>query len=245
MSRKKKDKRRSRGRFRRSTRPTAMDHAYREAVREADRALAESEVEIRADNWQEVALDWFTADARDRGELSSYIVSHKSRLGIGWARDLLRLEVFLRAGDHEAIMPHYDRAMTQYPRCALVDTWVAEQIGRQGGDWWRARSMLLYVVEQLPGHARPRYELGFQHYLLGDFPGALAWFDQAVDRLMDAEADFGAQVHYNRGIVRYALDGDRKAAIADVQIALRLRPDYVQAKETLHSLRGKPRWRPW
>jgi hypothetical protein len=136
MSRKKKDKRKSRGRSRRSTRPTAADYAYRKAVREADRALAESQVEIGADNWQEVALDWFTADARDRGELSSYIGSHKSRLGIGWARDLLRLEVFLRAGDHEAIMAHHDRAMTRYPRCALVDTWVAEQIGRQGGDWW-------------------------------------------------------------------------------------------------------------
>ena len=67
MSRKKKDKRKSRGRSRRSTRPTAADYAYRKAVREADRELAESQVEIGADNWPEVALDWFTADARDRG----------------------------------------------------------------------------------------------------------------------------------------------------------------------------------
>ncbi len=52
-------------------------------------------------------------------------------------------------------------------------------------------------------------------------------------------------MHFNRGIVRYALDGDRKAAIADVQTALRLRPDYEQAKETLRGLRGKVRWSPW
>jgi tetratricopeptide (TPR) repeat protein len=245
MSRKKKSRGRSSGRARRSTRQPAADSAYFEAVRQADRVLAENDVEIGAGTWQDLALDWFTADARDRAELAAYIDRHQERLGVGWARDLLRLEVFLRTDDHEAIEAHYDRAMRRYPRCALVDAWSAEPVGRHGGDWWRARSMLLYVVDQLPDHARPRYELGFQHYLLGDFAGALAWFDQAVERLTQDEADFGAQVHLNRGVVHYALDGDRKAAIADIQTALRLRPDYEQAQEALRGLQAKPRWRLW
>jgi hypothetical protein len=49
----------------------------------------------------------------------------------------------------------------------------------------------------------------------------------------------------DRGFFSSHLDGDRKAAIADVQTALRLRPDYEQAQEALRGLQGKPRWRPW
>jgi hypothetical protein len=136
---------------------------YQRAVREVDKVLAENNAEIRADNWQQVALDWFTADERDRNELARYIAAHAGQLGVAWARDLVRLEVFFRANDHTAIITHYDRAMTRYPRCPLVEMWVAEQIGRHGGDWWRARPLLLYAVEQLPDYARPYYELGFMH----------------------------------------------------------------------------------
>jgi tetratricopeptide (TPR) repeat protein len=218
---------------------------YQRAVREVDKVLAENNAEIRADNWQQVALDWFTADERDRNELARYIAAHAGQLGVAWARDLVRLEVFFRANDHTAIITHYDRAMTRYPRCPLVEMWVAEQIGRHGGDWWRARPLLLYAVEQLPDYARPYYELGFMHYLLGDFPGALRWFDQAATRLTDDEAGIGARIFYNRGLVRYAVDGDRATAIADVEAALRLKPDYPQAEEALRGLRGRVRWVPW
>jgi tetratricopeptide (TPR) repeat protein len=244
VSRKRKGKRKSKAKSRR--RPLHPNADYRRAVRKADSVLAESGVEIQADTWQAEALDWFTADDRDRQELARYIAAHEGVLGIPWARDLLRLEVFLRAADHEAILAHYDRAMNRYPRCPLVEMWAAEALARHGADWWRARAMLLYAVEQLTDQARPRYELGFQHYLLGDFAGAIGWFDEAAERLTETEDDIGSRVYYNRGLVRHALTGDKKAAVADVKTALRLDPDYAQAKQTLRALRGRVvRWVPW
>ncbi|MBC8447569.1 MAG: hypothetical protein H8D78_07450 [Chloroflexi bacterium] len=242
-ARKRPRRREARSRERPSPVPRTFD--YRRVIGQADKVLAESDVAVSADNWQPVVLDWFTANERDRNELAHYIAAHEEQLGVTWARDLLRLEVFFRVNDHAAIIAHYDRAMSRYPPAPLVKMWVAEQIGRHGGDWWRARPMLLTVVEQLPAHARPRYELGFLHFLLGDFPGARHWFDEAAARLTDDENDIGAQVFYNRALVRYALDGDREAAIAGVKEALRLNPDYRQARETLRGLRGRERWVPW
>ena len=105
--------------------------------------------------------------------------------------------------------------------------------------------MYQYVVEQVPDHPKSYYELGFMNYLLGDFQGALDWFNQAADRVADDDVEMGARVFYNRGLVRYFLDGDRQTAIADVNEALRRKPDYAQAKEALRGLRGRGRWVSW
>jgi len=105
--------------------------------------------------------------------------------------------------------------------------------------------MYQYALAELPGYVKPRYELGFMSYLLGDFPGALDWFNQAAALVADDDTGLGAQVFLNRGVVRYLLEGDKRAAIADVAEALRRRPDYPQAEETLRGLKGSPRWMPW
>jgi len=122
---------------------------------------------------------------------------------------------------------------------------VADQVYRHAHDFWRARRMYQYALAELPGYVKPRYELGFMSYLLGDFPGALDWFNQAAALVADDDTGLGAQVFLNRGVVRYLLEGDKRAAIADVAEALRRRSDYPQAKETLRGLKGSPRWMPW
>ncbi|MFQ6101499.1 MAG: hypothetical protein ACE5OS_09740 [Anaerolineae bacterium] len=66
---------------------------YRRAVCQADEVLSRNDVEIRPNNWQELALDWFTPDEPERGELARYIGAHEDHLGVPWARELLRLEV--------------------------------------------------------------------------------------------------------------------------------------------------------
>ena len=81
-------------------------------------------------------------------------------------------------------------------------------------------------------------------YLLGDFVGALSWFDQAAECVADDDVEMAARILYNRGIVRYLVEGDKEAAIADVEEALKRKPDYPQAKEALRGLRGKMRWMP-
>jgi len=218
---------------------------YQRNIRQADDILAGEGVEIRPDNWQQLALDWFVPNEPERDQLARYIANHEPELGVLWARELLRLEVFFQAKDHAQIIAHYDRAFARYPRCALVEMWVADQIYRHAGDFWRARQMYRYAVDHLPEHPKPHYELGFMSFLVGDFSGALDCFNQAAERVADDDMEMGARVFYNRGMVRFALDGDREAAITDVQEALRRKPDYPQAKEALRGLRGKIRWVPW
>jgi tetratricopeptide (TPR) repeat protein len=218
---------------------------YRQNIRQADSTLARQGIKIRSDNWQQLALDWFAPNEPERGELARYITDHEPELGLSWARELLRLEVFFRAEDHAQIIAHYDRAFAHYPRCVPVEMWVADQVFRHAGDFWRARQMYRYAVGHLPDHPKPYYELGFMSYLSGDFVGALDWFNQAAERVTDDDVELGARVFYNRSLVRFALDGDREAAIADVQEALRRKPDYPQAKEALRGLRGRVRWVPW
>jgi len=55
----------------------------------------------------------------------------------------------------------------------------------------------------------------------------------------------GARIFYNRGLVRFALGYDKQDTIADVEEALRRKPDYLQAKESLRALKGKATWVPW
>jgi tetratricopeptide (TPR) repeat protein len=218
---------------------------YRQALQDADQVLADEGVELGADTWQEMALEWFTSDERELENLAGYMAAHEGRLGPRWARELLRLGLFAHEEYHEASLTHYQRVMARYPRCAVVELWVATVMAYHSTDWWRTRSMLLYTVEQFPDHARPRYELGFQHHLLGDFAGAVAWFDEAAARLVEDEVDLGAQVYLNRAIAHISNGGDRKTAIAGIKEALRLKPDYVKAQEALHKLGGKVRWTPW
>jgi tetratricopeptide (TPR) repeat protein len=204
-------------------------------------------VEVRSDNWQQICLDRAAGTERDRDELACYIEAYEDRLGVAWAQEMLRQEVFFQVEDHDAIIAHYDKELAGYPRCVLVEMYVAEQIARHGGDWWRARPMLLYAAEHLPGYARPRYELGFMHHLLGDFPGALHWFDQAEALLTDEDFGFQAsRLYYNRGMVYLMQTGDRGAAIANLEQALYHDPTYAQARVNLRMLqRREVNWVSW
>lgn len=225
-------------------RPSASSE-YRQGIRQADEALSHNHIEIRPDNWHELALDWFGPDEPEREELARYIAANEDRLGVPWARELLRLEVFFQAEEYLLIVDHYDRALSRYPRCALVEMWVADQVFRHAADFWCARRMYRYAIDTLPDHPKPYYELGFMSYLLGDYGGALDCFNQAAERVSDDDVEMGARIFCNRGIVRYFLDGDKAAAIADVKKALKRMPNYPQAKEALRGLRGKIRWTPW
>jgi tetratricopeptide (TPR) repeat protein len=209
--------------------------------------MARNGIEVRPDNWQEIVLKWAAGTARDRQALAGYIEAHGIELGVAWARAMLRLEVFFQAEDHLAIVYHYDRALADYARCALVEMYVGAEIARHGADWWRARPLFLYAVERLPGYARPRYELGFLHHLLGDLAGALRWFDEAEALLHEEDQGFeAARLYYNRGMVRLMHTGDRDAAVADLAQAVGHDPAYGQARVTLDALRrGEVRWLPW
>lgn len=231
---------------RKSRRPLAApSSAYQRAIRQADEVLSRNGVDVRPDNWQQLALEWFAPHEPDRSELARSIAAHHDRLGPRWGKDVLRLEVFFQNNDYKAVIAHYDHAFSPYPRCALIEMWVADRVYRQGGDLWRARQMYRHALDELPNQAKPRYEMGFISYLLGDFPGALEWFNQAAALVADDDIQLGSRIFYNRGLMRYLLEGDKWAAIADMEEALRLRPDYPQALEALRGLRGTPRWVPW
>jgi tetratricopeptide (TPR) repeat protein len=220
---------------------------YRQHTREADKVLAANQVEIRSDNWRQLALDWFAPHEPDRTELTRYIAAHADRLGVTWAHDVLRLQIYLQAQDHHQIVEHYDRTLRAYPRCALFEMWVAGYIMRTSGDFWRARQMYLNAAEELSAYAKPHYELGFMNYLLGDFSGAVEQFNRAVALVAGDDAELGSRIYYNRGLVRLALQGAsaKAAVIADVKEALRRDPNYPQSQNTLRALQGKVRWTPW
>jgi tetratricopeptide (TPR) repeat protein len=247
MSRKPR-KRKGRRRARSAQRPSAAQPSsvYRRSLRQADEVLAQEGVQIRPDNWDQLALEWFASDEPERSELTKYMAAHARRLGVPWARELLRLNVFIHGGDDPQTMAHYDRAFGRYPRCALLEMWVADAVFRYAGDFWRARQMYLYAAEQIPDHFKPCQELGFLSYLVGDFPGALTWYQQAAERVGDDEPEMGARILYNRGLMRYIVEGDKKAAVADLKEALKRFPDYPEARYALRRLRGKAmRWVPW
>jgi tetratricopeptide (TPR) repeat protein len=220
---------------------------YMQKVSRADIALAQNGVEIRDDNWQEVALSWFVPKEPERTMLARYISEHEDELGVAWARELLRMEIYFQVDDYEQIIEHYDRAFPRYPRCALLDMWVADQVFRYAGDFWRARRMYHYAIEHLPEHPKPYYELGYMGYLLGDFRGALDWFNLAAERVTDAYDEVAARIFYNRGLVSYFLHHDKEATMADMKEALQHKRDYPQAREVLRGLRSRRemRWVPW
>jgi tetratricopeptide (TPR) repeat protein len=245
----KRSKRRKRGRGgRRGPRATSAGAAaeYRRGIREADTVLADEGIEIGAGNWRELALDWLAPEEPDRGELARYIATYEPQLGVRWAREILRFQVFFVVEEYQQAIDHYDRALSRYAPCALVDLLVGGALLRYGGDLWRAREMLRSIPSQLLQRPDPPFELGFLHYLLGDFSGALDWYNQAAARLDDdTDPDVAAPVFYNRAVVRYSLDRDREAAISDLEEALHRRSEYPQAQRLLRELGGRRRWWPW
>lgn len=246
---------------RKSHPPATAKSGYQQWISEADEIIAkhvvsaanpksaetsgEQSESIRSDNWKQLALDWFAPDEPDRSALARYITTHENRLGVAWAREIMRMQIFLEAQDYLAVVEHYDGAFRSYPRCALVEVWVAGHILRNIGDFWRAREMCANAAVELPNHAKPFYELGFMNYLLGDFVGALEQYDRAAILVAADDVEGGARIFYNRGLVRFALRYDKQDAIADVEEALRRKPDYPQAKESLRALKDKARWVPW
>ena len=160
--------------------PSRPSSPYRRNVRQADELLAQNGVnEIGDDNWQALVLEWCVAAEPDRDTMDRFIARHEEKLGAGWAREMLRLEVFFQVEGYEQVIEHHERALSRYPRCALVELWVADQLFRCAGDFWRARPMYRYAIERLPEHPKPYYEMGYMGYVLGDFPGAFDWFDRA------------------------------------------------------------------
>jgi tetratricopeptide (TPR) repeat protein len=220
---------------------------YVQKVRRADETLAQQSIDIQEDNWQALVLEWYTPEEPERSMMARYIAEHEDKLGADWAREILRLEVYFQVQDHEQTIEHHKRTFPRYPRCALVEMWVADQVFRHKGDFWRARPLYQYAIAHLPEHPKPYYEMGYMSYLLGDFDSAFRWFDQAAERLSDAHGEIAARVFYNRGIVRYFLGSDTETVIADMKEALRYKRDYVQAKQILRGLRSRRevRFVPW
>jgi tetratricopeptide (TPR) repeat protein len=233
-----------RKRRQRPRRPSASSE-YRQRIRQADETMALNRIDVRPDNWQEVALDCFAPHEPERGELARYVAANEKRLGVSWAREIVRLTLFFQVEDHVHIIKHYDLALSRYPRCALVEMWVADQIFRRAADFWRARPMYHYAIRTMPDLPKPYYELGFMNYLLGDYGGALDYFDRAAERATGDDAEMEARIFFNRGIVRYLVDDDKTAAIADLKEALKRNPDYPQARETLRDLQNETRWALW
>jgi tetratricopeptide (TPR) repeat protein len=229
---------------RRSSRRPAPTPDYEDDIRRADEILSENDLEPRDDNWKALVIEVVADSSPERSQLSAYILEHENTLGATWAREVLRLEVFLRAQAHEQIIAHYDYALSRYPRCAVVDLWVASYIFRHQGDFWRARSMYRYVQEKIPQHPRTYYEIGFMHHLLGDLPGALREFNRAAERMSGYGDELAARVLYNRAVIRYALEGEKDDAIADLERALEHQPDYHPAQAMLRDLQGRW-WLPW
>lgn len=111
------------------------ESGYAQALRQADEIIAKNGAEIRPDNWQQLALEWFAPREPDQSELARYMAAYQERLGVKWAREILRMEIFLQVQDYAAVVEHYDRAFRSFPRCALVDVWVAGFILRHNGDF--------------------------------------------------------------------------------------------------------------
>lgn len=229
---------------RHSHHPTLSTSEYKDGVRQADEILRENDLIPPDENWQETVLHWFVTEDIERKALAAYMTEHQEALGAAWAREMLRMEIFFQVDDHVIIVAHYDRTLSQYPRCIVLDMWVADHIFRHQGDFWRARPMYQDVQEHLPQHPKPYYELGFMNHLLGDLPSALEQFNRAAERIDGYNDELAARVFYNRGVTRYALEKDRKGAIADLKKALEYKPNYPQAKKLLRGLSIRSRL-PW
>jgi tetratricopeptide (TPR) repeat protein len=215
---------------------------------QADAVLARNNIVPLPTNWRALVLDWFPADEQAREAMARYIDAHEAELGFDWAREMLRLELFFQAQDDIQVVEHYHRALAGYPPCPYLELEVAGPMIRYGGDLWTARVLLWNAIEHFPNRPKPYYDMGYLSHLLGDVPGALEWYNRGISLVPKDEGEMAARLRYNRSIVRYHLDGDRDAAIADLERALELYPDYLQARQVLGAFQdksGEVRLLPW
>jgi hypothetical protein len=96
--------------------PRTPGTGYRQDIQQADEVIAKTGAEIRPDNWQELAVEWFARQEPDRSEFTRFIAGHQDRLGVAWARDILRMQAFFEAGASRQIVEHCEHAYRAYPR---------------------------------------------------------------------------------------------------------------------------------
>jgi tetratricopeptide (TPR) repeat protein len=207
---------------------------------QADALLARNDIVPLLTNWRALVLDWFPADEQARKAMTRYMDAHEAELGFAWAREMLRMECFFQAQDDIQVVEHYDRALADYPPCPYLELEVSGPMIRYGGDLWTARVLLWNALEHFPDRPQPYYDMGYLSHLLGDVPGALEWYNRGVSPVTDEEPEVTARLLYNRSIVRYHLDGDQDAAVADLEWATDMYPDYPQTRQTLDAFRGEP-----
>jgi hypothetical protein len=53
--------------------PLTPAAGYRQAIQKADEVIAQTGAEIRSDNWQQLALEWFASREPERSEFARFI----------------------------------------------------------------------------------------------------------------------------------------------------------------------------
>ncbi len=186
----------------------------------------------------------------NQGDLSPV---EAARLSIATAQELVKVGL-----DSEAVV-QYERAREADP----TQTWISrelavlyERIGRTS----RARDEYLAALREFPRDAKLMNDYGYFNYSQGNFAEAEAWLTKAkdTDPFLDkawinlglTQAEQGhykealksfeqvlpeANAHSNLGVV-LTTQGKYAEARSALKEALRLDPDLVEAKETLHWL---------
>ena len=79
----------------RSGSPPASE--YEDSIRKTDEILSEGDLEPSDDRWRDLVIENFAVRASEQLQLMEYTLDHDNVLGPEWAREMLRLEVFLQA----------------------------------------------------------------------------------------------------------------------------------------------------
>jgi tetratricopeptide (TPR) repeat protein len=138
----------------------------------------------------------------------------------------LLTEEELEAGNFGRAVELSEEAISLFPDQASVYYWLCSHAYTAIGDFTSAVEMLNELLARWPDDDAAYYQRGLLLDRQGDLKGAVSDYSQAICIAPTAVA------LNNRGVARYKL-GEIAAAIADLEAALKIQPDYHTARDNL------------
>ena len=174
--------------------------------------------------------------------LQAYVAEHEAMLGPDWVAMVWLFLEGDQQGNTAQVLKLYGRLQEETPPCVVLEAQLGNHLMLEIGDQHKARYHMQRAVELRPDYLIGWYHLGLLWQQLGIFSEAAAAWEQALSLEITSEEarEFAARASFNRGVLLYMLEKDRRTSLRYIGRALELMPDYPEARRIQEILQRIP-----
>jgi len=200
----------------------------------------EQDAKLTNENYLEVILNELKQPPSLLDYFKNYVKTHEKVIDPEWGRVMLS---FIRA--HKEKNPpdieKYYKSLKKYPINSFAETIIGQLHLTYHGNLFKAMEKYKNAVELRPDDANCHYNLGYAYFLLGIFDKSAEHYKKAVINYKNANypEQVKARSLYNIAVYKINIEEDYTGAKKLLKQALRVMPDYPEARHALRTIKKK------